>query len=811
MQPRRSPFRFAVFLALTLLASWAAFAGQTVNLEWDASNDPTVVGYYIYYGPSSGVYTNRLDAGNGLSITTPALPDGAYYFSATSRTAQGVESEFVTAVNSNILTQPPAITLQPVGATISAGSNAVISVGTSGAFLSYFWMKNGTALADGGSVSGATSANLTIANASVLDSATYSVIVSNKLGVANSSNAVLAVYNKPVINAQPQPASLFVGLSATFSVSATSDTPLSFQWQKNGADILSATTSSYTIPGVRTTDAGTYRCILRNSAPDPVASSLALLTVMPDITAPHAITTWPKVNSTVVNGQKCINGSFTTFAPTVPLSGSVTDNGVITNVTVTRTVPPWAPLTFSPTLIGPVSSKVWTNLVTLVDGSNTFQIIATDSAGLTSTVLRTIFLRTTNRLTVVTNGYGSTVPAGNLTFGAARDGASLQIGRNYSIKAVPKLNNWFVNWTDRSGSVLGTNVMLTFRMTNNLSLTANFVTNGIIAHQLAGTYNGLFAEQDAVLAQSAGAVSTLAVSATRALSGKLVIAGATYLFSGTFDAAGKFAKTIARKGKASVIVSLQLDLTTGKKQVSGNVSCPADGWTSPLRADVAYYSAKVINPMAGRYTMAIPPLGTNTVDAPIGYGYGLITNSPTGTVNLTGALADLTALNYNAPLSQNGDWPVCIDLYAHQGLLHGWINFSNGAPVGSLSWVKPAQPPATNMVSKLYPAGVSSVINVFGSAYRPATPVVTLSENSLELDLPSGNPAAYSVAVTNNNAIVSPVHISGTVVTTTGLVTLTLPSTVVGGVSRTAYGVVLQSSNAAVGTVSGTNAAVYLH
>ena len=125
MQPRIT-FRFIVILALTLLARFSTFAAPTVNLAWDASTDTNVVGYYIYYGPSLGNYTNRLDAGTNLSITSPGLPDGPYYFTATSRSRQGVESDFANVITSNIITAPMIVS-QPSSLTVSAGSNVVMS------------------------------------------------------------------------------------------------------------------------------------------------------------------------------------------------------------------------------------------------------------------------------------------------------------------------------------------------------------------------------------------------------------------------------------------------------------------------------------------------------------------------------------------------------------------------------------------------------------------------------------------------------------------------------------------------------------
>ena len=648
-------------------------------------------------------------------------------------------------------------------------------------------------------------------NSSVADAATYSVIVSNSAGVMQSSNAMLTVFVKPTIQNQPTDATVFVGVNATFSVTATGDSPLTFQWQKGSVDIANATNSIYTVANAKLVDAGFYRCIIRNPAPDFATSAAAQLTVLPDLIAPVVTTTWPAANVQVVNGQKYTNRTFVTTAPDVPLSGAVSDNGVITNVTLTRIVPPWAvaPIAVSP--VGTDGAKTWTNITQLVDGTNIYQLTASDSSGLTTTLLRTIFLRTTNRLTVLTNGYGSTVASGSLLNGSARNGAWLDIGRNYSIKAVPKTGNWFVNWTDGSGAVIGTNVTLTFRMTNNLSLTANFVTNGIIAGHLAGGYNGLFAEDSGVQIDSAGAVMSLAVTTTRTFSGKVVLAGATNSFSGVFDALGKATRPVVRHLKPTLTIALQLDLANGTKQITGSVSSALEGWSSPLLANLSVYSAVNKNPTAARYTMAIPPLPSSDTNAPVGYGYGLITNRPTGLVTMTGALADLTAISYSAPISKDSDWPVCVNLYSRQGLLHGWVNFSSGAPVGHLAWIKPSVAQVPALVNKLYPAGVSDSVDVFGSIYHLASPTISLPVGSLEVDVPTFNPATYPIAVTNNNMIVSPLHIAGTVTASTGLITLTLPSTISGGITRNAYGVVLQSLNAAVGTVRGINAAVSLH
>src|SRR5207245_4500214 len=91
------------------------------------------------------------------------------------------------------------------------------------------------------------------------------------------------------------------GQTATFAVTATGTAPLSYQWQKNGANISGATASSYTTPATTTTDSwSTFDVVVSNSA-GTATSSAATLTVNPAPVAP-AITTQP-ANQTVTAGQ----------------------------------------------------------------------------------------------------------------------------------------------------------------------------------------------------------------------------------------------------------------------------------------------------------------------------------------------------------------------------------------------------------------------------------------------------------------------------------------------------------------------------
>jgi hypothetical protein len=93
---QRFPLAGLIWLALCCAAHASQVTptgGQQVTLGWNASADPTVVGYYFYYGTTSGVYTNKIDVGTNTSYAAAGLVAGStYYFSSTSYNAARIES-----------------------------------------------------------------------------------------------------------------------------------------------------------------------------------------------------------------------------------------------------------------------------------------------------------------------------------------------------------------------------------------------------------------------------------------------------------------------------------------------------------------------------------------------------------------------------------------------------------------------------------------------------------------------------------------------------------------------------------------------
>ena len=81
-----------------------------------------------------------------------------------------------------------------------------------------------------------------------------------------------------VITSQPRIQKITEDQTATFSVTATGTTPISYQWQKNCEDIPDATSSSYTLRTTALSDNGSkYRCIVTNSVGYAISNEALLL------------------------------------------------------------------------------------------------------------------------------------------------------------------------------------------------------------------------------------------------------------------------------------------------------------------------------------------------------------------------------------------------------------------------------------------------------------------------------------------------------------------------------------------------------
>jgi Bacterial Ig domain/Immunoglobulin domain len=324
----------------------AGSSGATVMLSGAASATTTAnsLGAYTFTGVASGSYA-----------ITPS--NTGYTFTPVSQSVT-VSTVNVTGVNftDSAAAVAPTITTQPTNQTVTAGQTATFAVVAGGtAPLSYQWQKNGA------NIAGATAASYTTPVTATADSGSmFRVVVSNTAGTVTSAAATLTVTVAPVaptIATQPGNQTVTAGQKATFAVVATGTAPLSYQWQKNSANISGATLASYTTSATTTTDNGsTFQVVVSNSA-GSVTSRAATLTVNPAVVAP-TITTQP-TNQTVTAGQ---TASFSVVASgTAPLSYQWQKNGA--------------------NISGATFASYITPATTSADNGSTFQVVVSNSAG----------------------------------------------------------------------------------------------------------------------------------------------------------------------------------------------------------------------------------------------------------------------------------------------------------------------------------------------------------------------------------------------------------------------------------------------
>jgi hypothetical protein len=85
----------------------------------------------------------------------------------------------------------------------------------------------------------------------------------------------------PTIMAQPASTAVSLGQTATFTVSASGTSPLSYQWRKNMANISGATKASYTTPAALGADDGAQFDVVVSNSAGSTTSNAATLTVNP--------------------------------------------------------------------------------------------------------------------------------------------------------------------------------------------------------------------------------------------------------------------------------------------------------------------------------------------------------------------------------------------------------------------------------------------------------------------------------------------------------------------------------------------------
>ena len=167
---------------------------------------------------------------------------------------------------------PPAVTQNPVNATILLGQTAMFSVSATGtAPLFYYWRANGV------NISGANNSILSVTASNYNQAGNYSVVIINSAGSIESAPGVLTVVAPPNIVQNPASLDIFVrpdplaapSTNASFTALATTQNPpLSYLWRFNGTNLTGATnfgginSPTLVVSNVTVDSFGVYSCAI---------------------------------------------------------------------------------------------------------------------------------------------------------------------------------------------------------------------------------------------------------------------------------------------------------------------------------------------------------------------------------------------------------------------------------------------------------------------------------------------------------------------------------------------------------------------
>ncbi len=727
----------------------AVYQGDPVGALVAVASDDDGAGFYNsvvqFNAVSNGVYRVAVDGAGGAS--------------------GNILLEWSLEETTDVL---PVITNQPVDRIVSLTSNAVFTVGVSGAGVEYQWFFNNVAVPDG------TNSSWTQAGVGLGDVGQFKVRARIGSRTVTSRSASLGITLAPALEQDFSAADKFSD-TVSSGLRLRLDSPPAASFSRLPPDVA-ATSRGYSgsqvfstvgslkepgepdhcgVPGGASrwfafeaetdgvldlnTDGSTFDTILavytgtnanfselasvacdNDSGTNGVTSSLHFTTVTGTIyyiavDGVNGASGTVLLNYSTLGEQQRPSITVTSAPPanigltndTVTISGAATDNTDLIAVQ-------WR-------LTNSLGSTTWTNATgtnswtfvasNLAFGRNAIQIRSLDSWGNFSTTNSLHFLRLAP-VTVTVSGCGG-VSAGFL-------GTTYrEPGRSVTITATPCPNSLFAGWTgDWPTNARTINALLQ----TGLVVQANFMTNPFALRP--GTYTGLVYDTNVVSHERAGFV-TIRTAPKGTYSGKVRLGGRNLSFTGAFGLDG-LATNSVRRGKLEPPLVLELNFNPGSLVQGLEGRLRDTSWTSELVAYRAVFHSRTNPaPQAGRYTLILPASGEP--DTPEGDGFASITVASSGVAKLKGSLADNTAISHAAPLSREGLWPFHVSLRGGRGAIWSWLVFETNAVTigtnlvqsdlaGDVRWV--ARPVLS---AKYYAAGFTNAIDAVGARFRPPT------------------------------------------------------------------------------------------
>ncbi|MGH7143107.1 MAG: immunoglobulin domain-containing protein [Planctomycetota bacterium] len=259
-------------------------AGQTATFTVTATGDATL--HYQWMHGSTAVGSDA----STLTIANAQTADAGSYTVIVTNGAGTATSNPATLTVNSVANQPPVID-SPISATpdpvVNQATCSLLVVAhdpdSGPAALTYTW----TVVSGPGTATfnpnGTTAANMTTATFAA--SGTYALQVAVYDGAASVTDQISLSVTlpsapvAPTITAQPTDVTVTAGQTATFTVTATGDATLHYQWM-HGSTAVGSDASTLTIANAQSAAAGSYTVVVTNGA-GSATSNPATLTVNP--------------------------------------------------------------------------------------------------------------------------------------------------------------------------------------------------------------------------------------------------------------------------------------------------------------------------------------------------------------------------------------------------------------------------------------------------------------------------------------------------------------------------------------------------
>lgn len=232
--------------------------GISKPVSWSALGMPDTTKFRIEYARAgSDVWQDVIKSVGGRSYSwkVPVLPTGDYVLRVS--TIYNHVSQLLTPFT---ISNPPSVQISQSTASACPGKPAKICVSAAGAGLRYQWRKSGV------NIPNATEECYTIPALDAASAGKYDCLVSGTCSPSVTSPSITVSIDQATEITQQPKASTLVNVGASFTLSVVaSGSDLQYQWYKDGAPVVNATTAQLTVTSAAKTDAGDYYCQVRGA------------------------------------------------------------------------------------------------------------------------------------------------------------------------------------------------------------------------------------------------------------------------------------------------------------------------------------------------------------------------------------------------------------------------------------------------------------------------------------------------------------------------------------------------------------------